>query len=76
MGIIPLSLLQVYFSKFVEIPPAPRQSPLRMACITADGGVLIGAVLAVSIAVAGPALRDAVAVLALEAGGLAGVVYC
>lgn len=30
MGIVPLSLLQVYLGEFVEIPPAPWQSPLRM----------------------------------------------
>lgn len=27
MGIVPLSLLQAYLSKFVEIPPTPWQSP-------------------------------------------------
>lgn len=39
---------------------------------TADGGVLIGAILAVSIAVTSPALWDAVPIEALEAGGLTG----
>lgn len=45
-------------------------------CRTAVGWVLVGAVLAVGVAVARPALRDAVAVEALEAGGLAGVGHC
>lgn len=52
------------------------EPPPRAWCVTAVGRVLIGAILAVGVAVAGPALRDAVAVLALEAGGLAGVIYC
>lgn len=52
------------------------EPPPHTAHVTAIGGVLVGAVLAVGIAVAGPALWDAVAVLALEAGGLAGVIYC
>jgi len=58
-------------------PSRPAAEPPRHASlVTAVGGVLVGAVLAVGVAVAGPALRDAVAVLALEAGGLAGVIYC
>ena len=52
------------------------EPPPHASHVTAVGGVLVGAVLAVGVAVAGPALRDAVAVLALEAGGLAGVIYC
>lgn len=52
------------------------EPPPRAWRVTAVGGVLVGAVLAVGVAVAGPALRDAVAILALEAGGLAGVIYC
>lgn len=45
---------------------------VRLQTHTADGGVLIRAILAVSIAIASPALWDAVPIQALEAGGLAG----
>lgn len=45
---------------------------VRLQTRTADGGVLIRAILAVSIAIASPALWDAVPIQALEAGGLTG----
>lgn len=52
------------------------EPPLYSSHVTTACGVLVGAVLAVGVTIAGPALRDTVAVLALEAGGLTGVGYC
>lgn len=60
-----------------EIPPTHgRALPTHTGHVTTVGRVLIRAVLAVGVTVAGPALRDAVAVVALEAGGLTGVINC
>lgn len=50
--------------------------PKHTGQVTTGGRVLIRAVLAVGVAVARPALRDAVAIVALEAGGLTGVINC
>lgn len=68
-----MSLLLVGVQK--SLPPMAEPSP-HTGHVTTVGRVLIRAVLAVGVTVAGPALRDAVAVVALEAGGLTGVINC
>lgn len=58
-----------------SLPPV-AEPPQHTGHVTTAGRILIGAVLAVGVAVARPALRDAVAIVALEAGGLTGVINC
>lgn len=56
--------------------PAVAEPHAHTGHVTTAGRILVRAVLAVGVTVTRPALRDAVAVVALEAGGLTGVINC